>query len=202
MNRRTCTQTKFAAACQRRCEIATRHQTRRKLNPSGEYGVVDEYSKRVPAQPIDAASHSVRANPLKRFVVSSARELKQGGRLRVPLRTRIAHTQVNITHFIAGESVFLSPLFLVVEPNQLRLDHVRNTSDGLITQISYRGLNSFFLKQVALPAALRNQNRMNATTLVRKKIRGRRRPLVDLPDPQLLHQIGRASCRERVSPRV
>ena len=143
MNRRTCTQTKFAAACQRRCEIATRHQTRRNLNPIGEYGVVDDYSKRVPAQSIDAASDSVRANPLKRFVVSSARKLKQVGRLRVPLRIRIAHIQVNITHFIAGESVLLSPLFLVVEPNQLRLDHVCNTSDGLITQISYRGLNSF-----------------------------------------------------------
>ena len=144
MNRRTCTQTKIAAACQRRCEIATCHQTRRNLNPSGEYGVVDDDSKRVPAQSIDAASDSVHVNPLKRFVVSSVRKLKQDGRLRVPMPICIAHTQVNLTHFIAGQSVFLLPLFLVVEPNQLRLDHVRYTSDGLITQISYRGLNSFF----------------------------------------------------------
>ncbi len=138
MKSRTCTQARFAAACHRRCEIATRHKTRRNLNPSGEYGVVDERRTELPTSPVQKATKGDHVKELKRFVLSSVLKLKQVGRLRVPLQTLSEHTRGNLTHFIAGESVLLSPRFLVAVQEKLWHDHVLNVGDSLIPQILYR----------------------------------------------------------------
>lgn len=95
-----------------------------------------------------AASNCVRANPVKRFVLSNVRSVKHVGRLRVPQQVRSEHIQVNTTHFIVGESVLLSPRFLVWEPFQVRQDHVIKSNDSRISQISYREMNIFGLSRI------------------------------------------------------
>lgn len=85
----------------------------------------------------------MRANPLKRFVVSSALTLKQVTRLRVPPRTRVEGIQVDATLFIAGESVLLLPRFLVAGQENLRRIHVADAGRSRISQILYRWIVSF-----------------------------------------------------------
>ena len=104
---------------------------------------MDELRTELPTQPVQRATKGDHVKELKRFVLSSVLKLKQVGRLRVPLRTRSEHTRGNLTHFIAGESVLLSPRFLVADQEKLWLAHVANAGRSLIPQISYRGLNVF-----------------------------------------------------------
>lgn len=90
-----------------------------------------------------AASNCVRANPVKRFVLSNVRSLKHVGRLRAPQQVHAEHIPVNTTYFIAGESVFLSPRFLVWESIKVQSEHVTKSNGSRISQISYREMNIF-----------------------------------------------------------
>lgn len=80
---------------------------------------------------------------MKRFVVSSAMKLKHIGRLRASQQVCSEHHPVNATHFMAKESVFLSPHFLVFKSSKLRWDHGTLPDRSRISQMPYRRMNVF-----------------------------------------------------------
>ena len=114
VSRRARTQERFLAACQSGCQTASRHQTQRNLNPSGEYGAVTACRIKSQVGCVSAASNSTCANPLKRFVLSSAFAMKHLTAHRAPRQIDAAKTQSNSSRFMTGG-------FGVVAPHQVGL---------------------------------------------------------------------------------